>query len=125
MQPDSTFLDNIPGMSVLESVLQRNIQVNLNKKTVKTGRLILFKRIHYYIHLTFLNCKNNIENYEIPIPFAIEYYPENGLIYFDYRIGTLAKKHTDIAKKLKSYREHAVQNTSNFYDRILEIVTVE
>lgn len=125
MQPDSTFLDDIPGMDVLEHVLQRNIQVNLNKKIVKTGKLILFKRVHYYIHLTILNCKNSIENYEIPIPFAVEFYPENGLIYFDYRINTLSKKHSDIAKKLRSYREHAVQNTSNFYDRILEITTVE
>lgn len=125
MQPDSTFLDDIPGMSVLEHVLQRNIQVNLNKKIVKSGKLILFKRIHYYIHLTILNCKNSIENYEIPIPFAVEFYPENGLIYFDYRVNTLSKKHTDISKKLRSYREHAVQSTSNFYDRILEITTVE
>jgi len=125
MQPDSTFLDNIPGMDILEYVLQRNIQINVNKKTVKTGKLLLFKRVHYYIHLSILNSKNCIENYEIPIPFGVEFYPENGLVYFDYRIITISKKQQEISKKLKSFRDCAVQSTSNFYDKILEIVITE
>jgi hypothetical protein len=54
----------------------------------------------------------------------VEYYPESGLIYFDYRINTLSKRASDITKKLTEYRKHSVKTVSNFYDRILEI-TVE
>jgi len=125
MQPDSTFLDNIPGINLLTQILQQNIQINLNKKTVRSGKLILFKRTHYYIHITLQNNKESLDNYEVPIPFQVEYYPENGLIYFDYRVITLAKKNKEIATKLSNYRDYAVKSPSSFYDKILEIVVLK
>lgn len=121
MQPDSTLLDNIPGMDYLVHALQRGVQLNLNKKTVKTGKLILFKRIHYCIHLTLQNSKMGIDNYEVPIPFNTEYYSDSGHIYFDYRIITLTRKDTKNEKILTQYKEH-VDLASTFYDKILEIV---
>ena len=121
MQPDSTLLDNIPGMDYLVHALQRGVQLNLNKKTVKTGKLILFKRIHYCIHLTLQNSKMGIDNYEVPIPFNTEYYSDSGHIYLDYRIITLTRKDTKNEKILTQYKEH-VDLASTFYDKILEIV---
>jgi hypothetical protein len=124
MQPDSTLLDNIPGMDYLVYALQRNVQLNLNKKTVKTGKLILFKRVHYCIQLTLQNSKMGNDSYEIPIPFSTEYYSDSGHMYFDYRIITLSRKDNINEKILTQYKEH-VDLASAFYDRILEIIVLD
>ena len=102
------------------SILQRNVVFVLGQKEIKTGRLVLFKRTHYHILITIQNSKNINENFEIPIPYKTEWYPESGLLYFDYRLTTLANNIKDIEASLKRV---TVKNTSpsHYYNRILEI----
>lgn len=75
--------------SPLVGFLQRDIVFTLNGKPTKKGKLILFRRTHYFIQFSLQTAKRNHENYDVPIPFDVEYYPDDNLLYFDYRIGSL------------------------------------
>jgi len=120
MHPNATLLDSIPGEIPLADILQHNVQFILGKKTVKSGKLILFKRVHYCLQITMMNSKQAVESFEIPIPYKTEYYADQGIIYFDYRIISLSKRNKDIEKRLRALN---VKNVvpSQYYDKILEI----
>jgi hypothetical protein len=124
MQPDSTLLDTIPGELPLAENLQRLMMFTLGTKTIKQGRLILFKRAHYCLHITLQNNKGVAENFEIPIPFKVEYHRSQGLCYFDYRIKTLTKRDT---KKEDSAKKMFIKNVSpsQYYNKILELTILD
>ena len=82
-------LDQIPGEPFLFSCLQKPVSFSVNNKTIKRGRLILFRKLHYFIQISLLSEKGLRENIELPIPFKIEDYSDDGLMYFDYRMGSL------------------------------------
>ena len=116
----STFLEEIPGESFLERHLQSPIKFTLGQKVIKQGRLVLFKRAHYYLHITLLTAKNNKESFEIPIPFRVEEYMHEGLAYFDYRLQGLCGLNRELNERLSKVK---IKNTnpSQYYNRILEI----
>jgi hypothetical protein len=116
----STFLEEIPGESYLQRHLQAPIKFILGQKTVKQGRLVLFKRAHYYLHITLLTSKNNKESFEIPIPYKVEEYPHEGLAYFDYRIQGLCGLDEEINSRLAKVKIKNI-NPSQYYNKILEI----
>ena len=86
---DSIFLEQIPGEELLLSCLQNNLHFVINNKTLKRGRLLLFKRTHYFIQFSLISEKGQKENLEVPIPFKIEDHSADGLFYFDYRLNSL------------------------------------
>lgn len=105
-------MEQIPGEPFLMNCLQENITFTIGDKIIKKGRLLLFKRAHYFIHFSLLTEKNTRENLEIPIPFNIEDHSDEGLIYFDYRLSSLrVKSLPPIPEKLSSI----------YLDKILEI----
>ncbi len=116
----STFLEEIPGEAYLQKHLQTPIKFTLGQKVVKQGRLVLFKRAHYYLHITLLTSKNNKESFEIPIPYKVEEYPHEGLAYFDYRIQGLCGLNEEINQRLAKVK---IKNTnpSQYHNKILEI----
>lgn len=116
----STYLEEIPGESFLTKVLQFPIKLTLGQKVIKQGKLLLFKRTHYYLHITLLTQKNNKESFEIPIPFKVEEYSHEGLAYFDYRITGLCGIDRDLNTRLGNVK---IKNTnpSQYYNKILEI----
>jgi hypothetical protein len=116
----STYLEELPGETFLTRSLQSPIVFTLGKKIIKQGRLVLFKRAHFYIQITLLSSKNTKESFEVPIPFRVEEYVSENLAYFDYRIPALAGIDENINKKLNSIK---IKNTnpSQYYNRILEI----
>lgn len=120
MSVTNTYIDTIPGEDFLAKALQSQVSFVLGKKTIKQGRLIIFKKVHYYIQITILNSKNTKETFEIPIPYATEYYPLEGLAYFDYRIKALAGNNIDLNNRLSTYRLKNV-TPSQYYNKILEI----
>ena len=113
-------IDYIPGEQYFVNALQSNLSFILGKKQIKRGRLLLFKRAHYHIVFTMLNGRDNKENFEIPIPFKIEYYPEESIMYFDYRIRSLAGNNKEIEDRLSNVKLRGVQPTQ-YYNKILEI----
>jgi hypothetical protein len=116
----STFLEKIPGELFLERHLQAPIKFILGQKIIKQGKLILFKRAHYYLYITLLTSKNNKESFEIPIPFRVEEYVHENLAYFDYRLQGLCGLNKEINQKLIKIKIKNI-NPSQYYNRILEI----
>jgi hypothetical protein len=116
----STFLEEIPGETFLQRHLQNPIKFILGQKIIKQGRLVLFKRAHYYLHITLLTSKSNKESFEIPIPFKVEEYVHEGLAYFDYRLQGLCGLNEDINNRLAKAKIKNI-NPSQYYNKILEI----
>jgi hypothetical protein len=63
------------------------------------------------------------EKFEIPVPYGVEPHFNEGLMYFDYRIKTLAHNNPDIENYLKIYTRKSGKN--KFWDSILTITTNE
>ena len=105
-------LDQIPGETFLVTCLQQNINLSINNKTIKRGKLLLFKRFHYFIQFALLSERGVKENFDVPIPFKIEEYPEEGLMYFDYRISSL---------EVEALPKITEKVSSIYFDKILEI----
>lgn len=108
-------LDQVPGEQFLISSLQKQVNFSINGKQIKSGRLLLFRRVHYYVQIALMTDKNNRENFEIPIPFKVENYQEEGLLYFDYRLDSLETDELPIIPDKVS---------SVYFNKILEIQTV-
>lgn len=108
-------LDQVPGESFLIPSLQKSVNFSINNKSIKRGKLILFQRFHYFIQMSLITDKGTRENFDVPIPFKIESYLEDGLMYFDYRLKALEVEYLPkIPDKI----------SSNFFDKILEIQIV-
>lgn len=116
----STFLEEIPGEGFLQRHLQSPIKFVLGQKVIKQGRLVLFKRAHYYLHITLLTSKNIKESFEIPIPFKVEEYVHEGLAYFDYRLQGLIGLQEELNQRLAKVKIKNI-NPSQYYNKILEI----
>lgn len=104
--------------------LQNSISFTLGSKTIRKGRLIIFKRSHYFIQISLVSSKKAQETFEIPIPFNTEYYPEENLIYFDYRVDGLIENNIndDIGPIFK--RQIYKNSPSSYFNKILEIQTL-
>jgi hypothetical protein len=116
----STHLEELPGESFLTRTLQFPIKFTLGEKTIKQGRLVLFKRTHYYLLITLLTSRNIKESFEIPIPFKVEEYLHEGLAYFDYRLQGLGGMNNELNNKLLKAKIKNI-NPSQYYNKILEI----
>lgn len=116
----STYLEELPGETFLTRHLQSPIKFTLGEKVIKQGKLVLFKRAHYYLHITLMTDKSNKESFEIPIPFRVEEYYHEGLAFFDYRLQGLLGLKSELNEKLSKVR---IKNTnpSQYYNKILEI----
>jgi hypothetical protein len=102
-----------------KKLLQKNISFEIKNKTIKSGKLILFNQRNFHIvFYIFLN-KQKKESFETPIPFNIEYHPEDNLMFFDYRIKTLSKMFQDSEPFLSLYTPKVAK--SKFFDTILTI----
>lgn len=117
-----SIIDFIPGEKYFANALQSNLTFFLGKKQIKKGKLILFKRAHYHIIFTMVNGRDNKENFEIPIPFKVEYYPEESIMYFDYRIRSLSGNNKEIEERLSKIKIRGILPTQ-YYNKILEIST--
>jgi hypothetical protein len=116
----STYLEELPGEAFLTRSLQAPIKFVLGQKVIKQGRLVLFKRAHYYLHITLLTSKNIKESFEVPIPFRVEEYMHEGLAYFDYRLQGLVGLNEELNSRLAKAKIKNV-NPSQYYNKILEI----
>lgn len=115
----NTILDERLEEDYFSNNLQSLVSFTLGKKVIREGRLIIFKRTHYFFQITILNHKNQTECFEIPLPFASEYHPEDNLLYLDYRIRTLSGNDKDVEMDLLKLTEKT--SPSQFFNKILEI----
>jgi hypothetical protein len=104
---------------VCKYLLQKNITIDIKNKTYKKGKLLLFYQRNFYLTFVMDTDKKAKEKVEIPIPYDIEFHENENLIYFDYRIKTLAKHAPDIEMNLIVYPKKITGN--KFWDSILLI----
>jgi len=102
---------------ILKLLLQKNLSLSIKNKQLKKGRLVLFKQNNYHIELTVSN-NGALKKFEIPIPYNIESWEDDNLIYFDYRLITLAQNNKDIHNLITGVQKNC---NNKFYDSILEI----
>lgn len=102
------------GEDFLISCLQQQLIFRIANKIIKKGRLLLFRRNHFFIQITLLNEKNEKESFEIPFPLKVEVYEDEKLMYFDYRIDSLNILTPLLVSKKVS---------SSYFNKILEIQT--
>lgn len=115
----NTVLDEKTEEHYFSKYLQCFLSFTLGKRIIREGRLIIFKKSHYFFQITLLNSKNQTENFEIPLPFKSEYHPEENLLYFDYRVKTLANKDVDLEDILLT--QLGKTSPSQYFNKILEI----
>lgn len=115
----NTILDEKIEENFFSRHLQTSLSFYLGKRVVREGRLIIFKRNHYFFQMTILNEKNEKEYFDIPLPFKAEYHPEENLLYFDYRIKTLASGDEILENDLLQQKTKLAP--SQYFNRILEI----
>ena len=101
----------------LKDLLQKDIKLIINNKQHQKGKLLLFKQNNYHIELTVRKNDVNIKRFEIPIPFGIEHWKDDGLVYFDYRLSTLSNN-ANLCKMLEKLPN---EGNNKFYNKILEI----
>ena len=116
-----TITDTNIEKALLE-LLQKDIRLSINNKQFRKGKLLLFKQNNYHIELTIQKNDVDIKRFEIPIPFAIEGWEGDGLMYFDYRLNTLANNDKVLYGMLKELKP---DGNNKFYDKIMEIKVLE
>ena len=104
----------------LMNLLQKNINLYLNNKVYRHGKVLLFKHKNYFIEL-ILQTENKDKRVEIPIPFNIEHYSEENLTYFDYRLKTVAENNEELYNQIL---KNSKRSKSKYLDRILEIEVI-
>jgi hypothetical protein len=114
MTIENTLIDK-----TLKELLQKNVRLQFKSKPFKQGKLLLYQQNNYYISLLLQNSKKGNVKFEIPIPYHVESWPDEKLVYFDYRLSTLSKKKDSLYQQLKSVRPTKI---SKYYDSILEII---
>lgn len=100
-------------------LLQKNITLELKNKIYKQGKLIIFYQTNFYITFILNTQKKEKEKIDIPIPYDVEFYDDENLIYFDYRIKSLSKHAPEIETNLLVYPKKIKNN--KFWDTILLI----
>lgn len=109
----------------LTNNFQKNVDIEIDDKIIKKGKFILYKLAcetnYYHIELSIERPTNHdkIDIFKLPVPFGIETYPEEGLIYFDYRLKTLFKDDKLKAKYDHWFNTNKPVETLKFYDKIL------
>lgn len=100
-------------------LLQKNISVEVNNKIIKSGKMILFYQKNFFLTFILQTGKKEKDKIEIPIPYDVEPYFEENLIYFDYRLKTLCKTAVEMENYLKLYTSRVKGN--KYWDTIVTI----
>jgi hypothetical protein len=100
-------------------LLQRKLTMEVASKVFKEGKLLLFYQKNFYLTFIMDTDKKKKEKIEIPIPYDIEVHEEDNLVYFDYRLKTLAKHAPEVENYLKVYSSK--KSSNKFWNTILTI----
>lgn len=100
-------------------LLQKNLTIELGNKVFKQGKLILFYQKNFYLTFLMDTAKSKREKVEIPIPYEVEIHKADDLVYFDYRLKTLAKHAPEAEMYMKVYSSK--KNSNKFWNAIMSI----
>lgn len=108
---------------ILRENFQKNLEFELNGKTYKRGKFSLYRietyNNNYEIIFLFETTKNKPESFKIPYPFKVEYYPQDGQLFFDYRLLTLSNGDSNLESRLLKLASK--YQLSKYFNKILTI----
>jgi hypothetical protein len=109
---------------ILKTHLQKNISITINGTEIKNGKFILFQNNilsnNFYFELT-LDRGKKIDILKIPFPFKIEHYPDEGLLYLDYRFTSLTDDKKQLIKIDNLRQKYMDNKLSKFLNTIVEL----
>mgnify|MGYP001173468250 CR=1 FL=1 len=74
---------------ILKHALQRSVVFDVNGKTLRQGKIILFNIKDFYITFNILTPKDVVKTYELPMPFEITLL-DHGILC-DYSISNMSR----------------------------------
>ena len=103
---------------------QKNITLRIGDDDIKTGKFLLIQNHivtnNFYFELVIENTKK-IVSFKLPYPFAYDEYPDEGILYLDYRFKSLHNK-KEMSMLMSQICSRLVpEKPSKFVDQILEI----
>jgi hypothetical protein len=104
------------NLKLLEEYLQKNVNFNIEHKTVRRGKLLLYNINDYYIKFTIVTNKDINKTYEVPFPYKIS--KTDTHIKFSYKIEDLC--HGNIKKE--EYIRQFEPISNKLYDKNLRII---
>ncbi len=110
---------------ILRKYFQKDVKFIINEDEFKKGKFLLYKIMtygnNYYVEFTIKTDKK-IDLIKVPYPFNVENYPDDNLLYFDFRIKTLCKNNVYYETLLKEFsKKEEGEKYNKFFDNILEI----
>jgi hypothetical protein len=107
------------SIKIMQHMLQQDVNFNIEHKTVRKGRLILYNVNDYYFKFTILTKKDVIKTYEVPYPYKI--LTTDTSVRFSYKIQDLVRKNH--AKELLARQFEPVSN--KLYDKYMLITCTD
>lgn len=104
------------ALQLLEPMLQEQVCFNIDHKTTRKGRLILFNVIDYHVKFTISSNKNTIKTYEVPYPFKVT--TGEGFVKFSYKIADFCNGNTRKEELVRMFEPV----TNKLYDKNLILV---
>ena len=104
---------------ILEHFLQKNVLFNIEHKTVRKGKLLLYNVNDYFLKFIIRTNKDINKTYEIPFPFQIDDKPNR--VCFSYRIDDLCRDNNSKIEFMRTLEP--VQ--SKLYDKNLFIINTD
>ena len=102
-----------------KSFLQKDLAFEINNKTLKKGKVILYFQRNFHIVFVLDTNQTKRDKIELPIPFQIEHHDSENLVYFDYRLLTFSKMYPECQPYLNLYKPKI--SKSKYFDTILTI----
>jgi hypothetical protein len=104
----------------LTNLLLHNIVVYINPdKPIKKGKLKLFSVKEFYYILTLENDKNELKDYELPMPFKWQL--RDNHVIFDYSLSSFTKNNEFVEFKSKVLN---FKKKSKFYNNMVVLSAV-
>ena len=107
-------------LKLLEPFLQKNVMFNIETKTVRRGKLLLFNIKDYYLKFIIKTNKDINKTYEIPYPYDI--IPSSNSIKLSYKILDLCVGNEGKSDKVLQYKP---ETNSKLYDKTVIITNID
>jgi hypothetical protein len=104
----------------LEPFLQKNVMFNIETKTVRRGRLLLFNIKDYYLKFIIRTNKDINKTYEIPYPYDV--IPGENSITLSYKILDMCVGNEGKRDKVLQYE---AESNSKLYDKTVIITNID
>lgn len=103
----------------LKSLLQRDVSFEVNNKTLRAGKLIIFHIKDFYISFILRTDKHPHKLYEVPVPYELKTC-STGDVLFDYRLPRVHRNDKNIQHLIDSVYK-SIGKKSKFFDNTLTI----